>query len=161
MPDERRSTPGRTGASCTHPRRPGSGASLAPSGATLIELLIVLALVAVLVLISVAGYRAVRRSARLDSAAQQLVADLQRARSEAVRRNQVVTVVRSGEDRYEIDGSETRRLPEGAVFDASSTDTVRFAPFGPTLTGPGSFLLRSGDERRTVSVSAVGFASVE
>ena len=48
-----------------------------------------------------------------------------------------------------------------ARIDGSSPDTVRFASFGPTLTGPVTYTLSSGGYSTTVFVEASGMTSVD
>ena len=57
------------------------------SGVTLLELMVVLAIVAILVAISIPGFTSLVRSSRLSSATNELVSSLHLARSEAIKRN--------------------------------------------------------------------------
>lgn len=70
-----------------HPRRLGAGF-------TVVELMVTVGVAAVLAAIAVPGYQAVTRSTRIRSASAELAYDLVRARSEAIKRNADVVVVR-------------------------------------------------------------------
>lgn len=62
------------------------------SGVTLIELLVTLAVVAILLTLGVSGFRTLIANAKMTTAANSLIGHLQFARSEAVKRNQKVKV---------------------------------------------------------------------
>jgi len=65
---------------------PGSP-GLRPRGVTLIELLVTLSVAAILLTLGIAGFRSLIANARMTNAANSLIAHLQLARSEAVKRN--------------------------------------------------------------------------
>lgn len=65
------------------------------SGFTLIELMVTLAVAAVLMAIAIPSFTSIINSSRLTSTANELVSSLQLARSEALRRNTRVRVCRS------------------------------------------------------------------
>ncbi|KAF1709464.1 pre-pilin like leader sequence [Pseudoxanthomonas kalamensis DSM 18571] len=64
-------------------------------GFTLIELMVTVAVLAILVTLAVPSFTSLINSNRLTGQANSLVADLQLARSEAIRRNRTITVCRS------------------------------------------------------------------
>lgn len=66
-------------------------------GFTLVELLVVLAIAAILVTIAVPGYAFLVNSGRLTAVTNDLVTALHLARSEAIKRGQRVTVCKSGD----------------------------------------------------------------
>ncbi len=98
---------------------------------------------------------------QVDGAAHKLAGDLRRARIEAMRRNVSVYVARKDSVTYEIQYVGDRKLPADVVFDGGSPDTVRFASFGPTLTGPVTYTLSRGGYSIPVLVEASGMAVVD
>ena len=66
-----------------------------PRGFTLIELMVTLAVVAIVAALATPSFTGVINSNRLTSQANELVADIQLARSEALRRNRTVRLCRS------------------------------------------------------------------
>ena len=130
-------------------------------GFTILEILIV-----VIITMLISGFafpRFVETVTRieLDGAAQTLASDLRRARIDAMRRNASVYVARKDSVTYEIQYVGNRTLPSSVVFDVSSPDTVRFASFGPTLTGPVTYTLSRSGSFTTVLVEASGMAGVD
>ena len=132
-------------------------AALAPNdrGFTLMGLMITTAIIAVLVSIAVPPIGNTIRSVRLQSSTSDLAGDLAMARIEALKRNRVVVVTFTSATEYEIEFVGTRRLENGAAF-LEGPDTIRFAPFGPMLTGPAQFVVGLGNDTRTLSLSASG-----
>ncbi len=102
----------------------------------------------------------VRRMA-LNGAANKLASDLRRARIVAMQRNASVYVAKKDSVTYEIQYVGDRKLPSEIMFDGSSPDTVRFASFGPTLTGPATYTLFRAGHSITVFVGASGMAEVD
>jgi hypothetical protein len=96
----------------------------------------------------------------LEQNAQQLARDLRRAQVEAERRNRTVEVIRTGEASYTVEFLGARGFEAGITFDATSPDTVRFAPFGPPSTGAAAYRLRLDGDFRRVALSAAGVAEV-
>src|SRR5688572_18598722 len=129
-------------------------------GFTLIELLIVVVVVGVALVMALPRVTGVRRSIQLDAAAQQFVGDLRRARIEALKRNTSIRVDVSGMSSYRIDSIGVRELAGGVRFSSGAT-SVRFASFGPPLTGAASFTLALGSRTKTVSLNAAGLLSVK
>lgn len=128
-------------------------------GMTMIELLIVLTVIGVMVAMGIPRFGTMRLKWQVDAGAQQLVGDLSRARVEAVKRNDTVWLAKTSTTGYEIRFVGSQSLPSGVTF-SSGPDTVKFAAFGPALTGAGSFILAVGTNTREVRVNAAGFASV-
>ena len=78
-----------------------------------------------------------------------------------MRRNASVYVAKKDSLTYQIQYVGDRKLPSEVVFDGSSPDTVRFASFGPTLTGPVTYTLSRGGYSTTVLVESSGMAVVQ
>lgn len=128
-------------------------------GVTLIELLIIVVLLGIITGMAVPRFGSMRLRWKVDSAAQQVVGDLHRARVEAVKRNDMVYLARTGSNTYTIRFLGDHSLPEGVTF--TGPDTVKFAAFGPALTGAGTFQFTLGSNSKEVHVNASGFASVQ
>ncbi len=133
---------------------------LTHSGFSLVQLITAIVILGVLSAIAIARSGEIIRNSRLESAAQQLVGDLYRARVEAIKRNQAVYIAQAGPTEYMIQFVGARELPSAVSFGAGVPDTVRFAPFGPTLTGAATYILTLGGKTRMVDVHASGVASV-
>ena len=132
---------------------------LSPWGFSLLEILIavtILGILAALVGPKVADYA---QRTKLDGAAQQLLGDLERARTEAIKRNSAVTLEMTSATTYTISSVGSRSL-DGATV-TSGSDSVRFAPFGPPTTGAATFVLTAGGRTRTISVNDAGHVSVQ
>jgi len=127
-------------------------------GFTLIEMLLVVTIVGLVSAIALPRMSMIRQRMQLDTAVQQLVGDLRRAKIEALKRNTKVSLWRSGGTTYTLEYVGARSLQGGVTFDGP--DSVTFASFGPTLTGPALFTLALGGHTRTVGVSAAGLPSV-
>lgn len=97
---------------------------------------------------------------QVEAAGQQLVRDLNRARTEAVRRNDMVWVAKTSTAAYDIRHVGARSLPGGVTFSAAP-DTVKFAAMGPAITGAALYTLSLSGVTRNVNVNASGFASVQ
>jgi Flp pilus assembly protein TadG len=98
---------------------------------------------------------------RLDVAASSFVADLNRARSEALKRNRSVFVAKTGTNSYHIEFVGARTLQEGATFGTASPDTVRFAAFGPVTGGGATYPVSAGNKTLNVTLSVTGYARVQ
>ena len=129
-------------------------------GFTLLEIIIVVVVTGVLAMLGFPRLGETVRRMELDGATHQLASDLRRARIEALRRNASVYVAKKDSVTYEIQYVGDRVLPSNVVFDDSSPDTVRFASFGPTLTGQVTYTVSRLGYSNTVIVSASGMASV-
>ena len=129
------------------------------TGFTLVEVLIVIVVMGFVLAIAAPRIGAIREGMELDAAAQQLAGDLGRARIEAIRRNQAVSLRKIGTGSYDIDFLGTRALRGAAVL-SGAPDSVRFASFGPPVSGPTQFTVTLGARSRVVDVNAAGYIEV-
>ena len=129
------------------------------NGFSLIELLIVVTMIGLVAAISLPRMSAIRQQMQLDTAAQQLVGDLRRAKIEALKRNKSVSVTSSGASSYSVQFVGPRVLDGNVTF--SGPDSVTFAAFGPPLTGPTTYTLTLGEHTRSVALSAAGMPTVQ
>jgi len=130
-------------------------------GFTLVETLVTIAIVGIAAAIATPEIAGVARNLRIEGSAQAFVGDLNRARSEAIKRNAVVQVDLSGAQKYKIGGVGVRRLDAEVRFTGSSPDTVRFTGFGTTEDGREVYTLRLGELERNIVLDAAGQARVE
>jgi prepilin-type N-terminal cleavage/methylation domain-containing protein len=128
-------------------------------GLTLIELLIVIVIVGILATLSIPKISEIRKRMAADAAANQVLGDLRRARSEALKRNKSIRMWKTSTTTYSIDSIGSRTLPNDAVFSAGS-DSVRFSPFGPPVTGASSFTVSLDGRTKTVVLTAAGLLSI-
>jgi len=139
--------------------RPGGPRSR--TGMTLLELAIVATLAGLMLGLMVPRIASTYSSTQLDSSAHELARDLGRARSEAIRKNQSVTVTRLADTAYRVGTEPVRRLPPTVTFKAgASLAAVTFSPLGITTTAQGLFNMRTGTATRIVYVRKSGFVSV-
>lgn len=130
-------------------------------GFTLLELLIVCAVIAILTAVGIVTFRNATERARVNDAATQVSADLQRARSASQRfnRGSVFQVTAANPRAYKltVNGQETTKtLPAGAKFDAAKTISYS-APFGE-IAGASDVELKvrsAGGTERSVRVLGV------
>jgi type II secretory pathway pseudopilin PulG len=130
------------------------------AGLTLIELLIVVVMMGAILLVALPSFSTFRERMRLDAAAYELVGDLQLAQIEAIKRNQSLQVTLLGLTQYRIDSIGTRTLTDGVEFYLAPA-LVRFASFGPPVTGPATYTLKLGSRQKSVIVNASGLARVQ
>lgn len=131
------------------------------SGFTLIELMVTCAIIGIATSIALPKIGAVRDQLTLDAAAQELMHQLELARSEAIKRNQPLSLHRLSGTTYQVGTLAPRALPGRATFVSGTTDSVRFASFGPPTTGAASFQLQIGSRVKTVRVNAAGYPSYD
>lgn len=143
----------------TSPERAAATRRCARSGLTLVELLIVIVIMGIMLAASLPRISQIRTGMRIDGAAQQVLGDLRRARSEALKRNQSVLVRKTGSTTYDVQFVGIRALPTGVEFTAGS-DSIRFGAFGPPVSGGASFTLGFGGRTRQVTLSASGLMAV-
>jgi prepilin-type N-terminal cleavage/methylation domain-containing protein len=131
------------------------------SGYTLTELILVMVVCSVMATMAVPSIVSSQKKMRIDAAVQQLTIDLARARSEAMSRNQSVTVTRPSATGYTVPFVGDRKLEGDITFTSGSAATIRFTSYGavePAATH--TMVLQLLGQTRTVSVSAAGFTSV-
>lgn len=131
------------------------------AGFTLIEALLVVVVAGLLLALALPRFRSVSEGIQIDGAAQQLAGDLRRAQVEAIKRNRSIQLLRTGAYTYTIDSIGVRSFDGGVQFGSSSSGSVRMAAFGPPTAGAATFVLELGARRKTVSVSAAGYVTVQ
>jgi type IV fimbrial biogenesis protein FimT len=150
-------------------------------GFTLIEILVALAIVAILMSIAVPSFRDASLSSQLRSVANNLVASAAVARSEAFKRNAPMTMcVSTGGTSCSTTGSWEQgwivmagstviatqsALPAGYKINAaSSIKTFQFQPTGASTTASTLTVCRAtpnaGNQERVVTINAAGKVSV-
>jgi len=133
-------------------------------GFTLIEVLVALAVLAVLLALSTTGLSQYRKRLALNQAATQLATDLNRARSQARRTSARQTVsAPNGGTSYTVSGPGrpvVKNLPGGVRFLRGGTVTF-YPPYGNTDATPKQFVLEgAGGERVFVNVIGIGGKAV-
>ncbi|MCL2160363.1 MAG: GspH/FimT family pseudopilin [Betaproteobacteria bacterium] len=111
-------------------------------GFTLTELLIVIAIAAILAALAVPSFKTVIRNMAVRNAADDLVADIQYARSEAVRTNRTVSLTLD-ERTWHVRDDNNNLLREGTYSDLINAQvtalSLGFSPTGTTTLTVGSF----------------------
>ena len=130
------------------------------TGFTLVETLIAIVLIGLALAIATPRISTFREQMELDAAAQQLAGDLGRARIEAIKRNAPVSLRKIGAGSYDIEFLGNRALRGGAVL-TGAPDSVRFASFGPPVSGPTDFTVTLGSRSKIVAVNAAGYIEVK
>jgi len=130
------------------------------AGFTLLELLIVLMISTIVIGVAVPPLSSAVKATRLETARQKFIGDMRLARTEAIRRNRTVDVTTTGASTYTIEYIGTRTLEEGATF-VMGPASIRFAPFGPLLTGASMYVLRLEGTNMTIRLSAAGNVSAQ
>lgn len=126
---------------------------------TLVELMVAVSVLAIGTSVAIPRITAIRDKLSLEAAAQELVHQLNLARSEAIRRNQPTSFYKRSEKTFQIGTLTARALPGHVTFAAGAPDSVRYASFGPPVTGAATITLQVGTSTRTVRVNAAGYAS--
>ncbi len=143
------------------------------SGFTLIEMMVTLAVLAILVTVAIPNYQAFVLNSRMTAQANDFLASLQLARSEAIKRNASVTMSAKGdgwEDGWQITdagGNVLRDFPalkgQSSLGSGGDVVTITFQSNGRAaattfnLCGPDISL----DPGRDIELSALGRASVK
>jgi len=147
------------------------------SGYSLIELLIVLAIIAVLTGLAQASFTAQLPHLRLNHAARALVSDLRWARQLAIAQGQPVQMVLDLErDRYRIERQSQPGIPIGGVrdlqdrrqgfgeidlVDSTRGQTLTFNPQGTTNSWTTITLKNRTGEQRQITVVATGRVKIK
>jgi type IV fimbrial biogenesis protein FimT len=157
-------------------RRSGSGAG----GFTLVELLVTLFIAALLLTFGVSSFNGVVLGARVSAIANDMIASIQLARSEAIKRNLPITLCRSADGTtcatssnwaagwIVADGATIvqyhQAVPEGfKVTQSGTAGPLTFQPIGVGATAATFTVCRAspvGKQERVVTVSATGVAYV-
>lgn len=158
----------------------GGACRAGAAGVTLIELMITIAVLATLVMVGVPGMSSLLQNSRLTSYANEFVASVALARSEAIKRNAVVSVCVSADgtncavDGWQsgwivraADGTVLRRtqaLASGYLFkNVAGTVLLQFSPAGIGSTPVSLTLCQSSaasTNQRVVVITASGQSSV-
>jgi type IV fimbrial biogenesis protein FimT len=129
-------------------------------GVTLIEMMLVVAVVGITAGFAWPKFSQTRQQMAVESAAQRLLRDLGLARTEAIKRNRPMSLRRIGMDAYRVDSVPMRVFSEGVHFQGGSPAVVTFVPFGPLTTGAASFRVTTGNYSKRVDINAAGFARI-
>ena len=137
-------------------------------GFTLMELMIVLALMAIMAAIAIPNYRSYMTQNRLNGAARMVMTDLMQARSLAATENVRFKVTISGNtytmSRIESDNSETQRLSrniQDEYFDVTMTSNQNFVFQTNGTAAAGTVTLTNPRGTRSVVVSTAGRVRIE
>lgn len=133
------------------------------NGFTMVELMITVAIIAIVATFSTPYLIQYRNSANLRESTFRLKADLGRARSLAIR-NRADTLVQLSSGSYVIDGVPTVTLPSGIQIDLAATnldgDNITFSSKGlpkNSINDTGTIVLEnSSGESRNISINRLG-----
>jgi len=124
-------------------------------GFTLVELMFVLTVAAILLSIGIPGFRDFVRNSRMTTAANDLLADYNLARSEAVKRRVPVTLCKS-DDGAACDDDPDTAFVGWIVFVDDADPTAAAATDGDGAVDAGEDILRGRELLDTIDVSADG-----
>lgn len=137
----------------------------AMAGVTLVELVVAMALLALLTTLAAPAMSRLMTSQRLKTAASNLHLALVKTRSEALKRNTNVTLSRTDgnwSNGWTIEAGatqiDTAPAAKGVTVSAGSTTSIVYAPNGRVSTGAGSVFVLSatGVNPRCVSIDSSG-----
>jgi prepilin-type N-terminal cleavage/methylation domain-containing protein len=140
--------------------RLASSARVSRRGVTLVELMIVVAILGITAGFAWPKFIETRHQLAVESAAQRLTRDLGLARTEAIKRNRPMSLRRIGMDAYRVDSIPVREFAGGLRFRSGAPAVVTFVPFGPLTTGPAVFEVELGHYSKRVEINAAGFARI-
>jgi len=132
-------------------------------GFTVIEFMMVLAVIAVMTAMALPYFRSYLAASRVDGAARQVLSDLVAARMKAVTLNRTVKVAFSGDHEYRMDATGTPEIRDiradyGDVTLSATGDPQFHA--GGTAVGARITLSGSGGSKR-VSVASTGRVKID
>lgn len=140
------------------------------SGFTLIELIIIIAIVAIFAAIAVPNFLSYMPKHRLNGAARQVMGDLMAARMKAVKENTTVAVAWVSDHEYKISTSSEAKTVNirtnyrdvtigsvsGGNFSSNGFSSNRFLSRGTKQPGGGSIGLTNLTDSKKVTVSIAG-----
>ena len=129
-------------------------------GFTLTELTIVLTMLGILTTMAMPKVTQTRDRLTLETATHEFARSFSFARSEAIRRNQTVTLAPSGDTAYVL-STGLKALPTGARFTSTPGTDIRFASFGPPVAGVGTYRITYKGRVSEIEISAAGFVRVK
>jgi prepilin-type N-terminal cleavage/methylation domain-containing protein len=132
-------------------------------GMSAIETLVVLAMIGVLTAIAFPKIVTIRQQMELSSSADQVLRELNLVQMRAVKESRAISFYRLNSRDYRIGDTEMRQLPSGVSFGAGTPAEIRFASFGPLITGPAAVELEAVqiNKKKRVVLNASGFAKVQ
>ncbi len=137
------------------------------SGFTLIELMILIAIMGIFAGIAIPNFLSYLPKSRLNGAARQVMGDLMAARMKAVSQNTMVTVAWDSNHEYKIGGDPpidiwsnyhdvTIGSVSGGSFSSNSFSSINFLSRGTMQPGGGSIGLTNSVDSKEVTVSIAG-----
>ncbi len=129
-------------------------------GFTLTELTIVLTMLGILTTMAMPKVTQTRDRLTLETATHEFARSFSFARSEAIRRNQTVTIMPVGDTAYMLPTGQ-KSLPNGAHFTSTPGTSVAFASFGPPVVGIGTYEITYKGRTSEIEISAAGFVRVK
>jgi type IV fimbrial biogenesis protein FimT len=114
------------------------------SGFTLLELMITIALLAVLLSFGIPNFRDFIRNARMTAAANDVLADMNFARSEAIKRRVPVTLCKSNSDHDACDDDDDTPFRNWIVFVDDADPVLDVSDDGDGAVDAGELILRTG-----------------
>lgn len=142
------------------------------AGITLIELMVVIAIVSITLTVGVPSLRTLFANNRIAGQTNAFIGSLYLARSEAVKRNQIVQVVSGGDWNTgwqvlaDTDGDgngdlllqSVEALTGGTTFTAAASNTISFNGRGTVTAGNGNYVLNNpnASSTRNITVQPMG-----